>query len=214
MENVPGLLSHDGGRTLDTILSLLVEMGYYLEWCVLDSKHFGVPQQRHRLYIVGYLGAECAGQIFSLESRGTELATTRGGKTGLYFIDTNPDPKITDVARCLTASQNSGIGNRKGEHSAVLIEEAPEAVIHEPVFTIIAKDRHGIVHRRRIRKLTPREYWRLQGYADEQFDKASALGLADGQLYKMAGNSVTVPVISAIGQIIKTINEKYEIVKE
>lgn len=54
LENVPGLLSHDGGRTLTTIFSSLVEMGYNLEWMVLNSKYFGVPQQRRRLYIVGY----------------------------------------------------------------------------------------------------------------------------------------------------------------
>lgn len=54
LENVPGLLSHDGGRTLNTIFSALVELGYNLEWCVLNSKYFGVPQQRRRLFIVGY----------------------------------------------------------------------------------------------------------------------------------------------------------------
>ena len=69
------------------------------------------------------------------------------------------------------------------------------------------------LHRGRIRKLMPIECWRLQGYADEQFNKAATLGLKDGHLYKMAGNSVSVPVISAIGQKIKTVNEKYEIVR-
>lgn len=62
-------------------------------------------------------------------------------------------------------------------------------------------------------KAMPIECWRLQGYADEQFNKAAALGLKDGLLYKMAGNSVSVPVISAIGQKIKAANEKYEIVR-
>lgn len=71
----------------------------------------------------------------------------------------------------------------------------------------------GILHKGRIRKLMPIECWRLQGYADEQFNKAAALGLKDGHLYKMAGNSVSVPVISAIGQKIKAVNEKYEIVR-
>lgn len=62
----------------------------------------------------------------------------------------------------------------------------------------------------------PRDSDDLEGwtaYADEQFNKAAALGLKDGHLYKMAGNSVSVPVISAIGQKIKAVNEKYEIVR-
>lgn len=162
----------------------------------------------------------------------TQAATSGGwgGKTGLYFIDMNADPIVTDVARCITARQDSGVSKHRGEHSAVLIEDAPRAILtpdrekvrqqgrrikepDEPMFTITAQDRHGILHRGRIRKLMPIECWRLQGYADEQFNKAAALGLKDGHLYKMAGNSVSVPVISAIGQRIKTVNEKYEIVR-
>lgn len=83
----------------------------------------------------------------------------------------------------------------------------------EPMFTLTAQDRHGVIHRGRIRKLMPIECWRLQGYTDEQFHKAAACGLRDSPLYKMAGNSVSVPVISAIGERIKAVNEKYEIVR-
>ena len=142
----------------------------------------------------------------------------------------NADPLVTDVARCITARQDSGVSKHRGEHSAVLIEDAPRAILtpdrekvrqqgrrikepNEPMFTITAQDRHGILHRGRIRRLMPLECWRLQGYTDEQFNKAAACGLKDGPLYKMAGNSVSVPVISAIGQKIKSVNEKYEIVR-
>ena len=55
LENVPGLLSHDKGRTFHTILSTLSELGYGVEWKVLNSKDFGVPQSRKRVYLVGYL---------------------------------------------------------------------------------------------------------------------------------------------------------------
>ena len=75
------------------------------------------------------------------------------------------------------------------------------------MFTITAQDRHGIIHRGRVRRLTPRECWRLQGFTDEQFNKAQATGLSDTRLYKMAGNAVSVPVISAIGQKIKEIHK-------
>ena len=72
------------------------------------------------------------------------------------------------------------------------------------------RDRHGVWHKGRIRKLMPIECWRLQGFTDEQFHKAAATGVSDGRLYKMAGNAVSVPVISAIGRKIKDMyNENY-----
>ena len=305
LENVPGLLSHDGGRTFATILGTLSQLGYDVTWQVLNSKDFGVPQSRKRVYIVGYLRERCAGQILAFTETngkapvqlhggsqggriyspdGTSITLTSacggfGGKTGLYemslpikvntkagfqvafpgdsidlsyaeqnlrrgrvgsqiahtltassvqgyfFIDMNPDPKITDVARCLTARHDAGVGKRKGEHSAVLVEDAPRAILtpdketvrqqgrrfkepDEEMFTITAQDRHGVIHRGRVRRLTPRECWRLQGFADEQFNKAQATGLSDARLYKMAGNAVSVPVISAIGQKIKEVHDK------
>ena len=76
----------------------------------------------------------------------------------------------------------------------------------EPSFTLTAEDRHGVMleddtqepTKYVIRKLTPRECWRLQGFTDEQFDKAKNAGVSDSQLYARAGNAVTVPVIKAI----------------
>ena len=153
-----------------------------------------------------------------------------GGKTGLYFIDMNPPPQLTDYARCITARQDSGISNRRGEHSGVFIESEPRAILtpekekvrqqgrrvkepNEAMFTITAQDRHGIIRNGRIRRLMPIECWRLQGFTDEQFYKAESTGLKDGQLYKMAGNAVSVPVISAIGRKIKEIDERYGLIK-
>ncbi len=91
LENVPGLLSHDKGRTHHTILSTLSELGYGVEWKVLNSKDFGVPQSRKRVYIVGYLDRRCAGEIITFpnskwnaystnpdrKARGTDLQSRR-----------------------------------------------------------------------------------------------------------------------------------------
>ena len=65
LENVPGLLNHDKGRTFETILRTLDELGYNVVWQVLNSKNFGVPQSRNRVYIIGYLREKCAGEILS-----------------------------------------------------------------------------------------------------------------------------------------------------
>ena len=214
---------------------------------LLNSADFGVPQQRRRVFIVGYIDSGCTGKIFPIEScrgkdpeklidgpqgqrvysvSGTSVTQCAGsggwgGKTGLYFVDLNADPKLTEKARCITTRQDSGISNHKGEHSGVFIE-APRAVIDpqkektrqhgrrikepdEPMFTLTVQDRHGIIHKGRVRKLMPVECWRLQGFTDEQFEKVSALGISDGQLYKMAGNAVSVPVVTAIGKKIREV---------
>ncbi len=83
LENVPGLLSHDKGRTFCTILSTLSELGYHVEWKVLNSKDFGVPQARKRVYIVGYFDFRCAGKVLpEPETNGAALVQVRAGSQG------------------------------------------------------------------------------------------------------------------------------------
>lgn len=65
LENVPGLLNHDKGRTFETIIHTLDELGYDVCWQVLNSKNFGVPQSRNRVYIIGYNRGKCAGEVLS-----------------------------------------------------------------------------------------------------------------------------------------------------
>lgn len=250
-ENVPGLLSAQEGYCFAKILDTLSELGYSVCWRVLDSKNFGVRQSRKRVFIVGYLGERSPIEILAFGTQhkknlrvlvnggtqGSRVYLTSGdavtqcsgsggggGKTGLYFIDQNPNPGITEVARCITARQDSGVSNHKGEHSAVLVEE-PRPILNpfkentrqngrrikeadEPMFTITVTDRHGIIHHGRVRRLMPIECWRLQGFTDEQFRKVEVLGMSDAQLYKQAGNAVTTNVIEAIGKRLKIFDEK------
>ena len=78
----------------------------------------------------------------------------------------NPEPKMTEVARCITARHASDISNRKGEHSAVFLEKFQITDDEEhPMVVFVDKDKK--VHIGKIRKLTPRECWRLQGFTDE-----------------------------------------------
>ena len=242
LENVPGLLNHEGGKTFATILTAIHELGYSLEWCVLNSTHFGVPQQRKRVYIVGYLDSRLSGKIFPLATRNgaalkqvipggqgqrvyspegaSTCLTAQGGgwgaKTGLYFIDMNPDPLVTHESRCITARYEAGVGKRRGERSGVIISGAravltPERETvrqqgrrmkkpEEPMFTLTAMDRHGVEYNGRIRRLIPQECFRLQGYTDEQFQKVLWAGIPEAQLYKMAGNSVTTHVVTAVAK--------------
>lgn len=246
LENVFGLLSSEKGTAYAKILDTLCELGYSVAWRVLNSSDFGVPQSRRRVYIVGFFGDRCPHEILAFKgsnsknSKQTEqliggsqgsrvyeqngLAVTQcasgggsGGKTGLYFIDMNPPPNLTEKARCITTRQDSGISSRKGEHSAVFIADEPRTIINpfkentrqngrrikepnEPMFCITVTDRHGIVHKGRIRRLMPIESWRLQGLTKEQFYKVQALGISDSQLYKLSGNAVTVNVVEAIAR--------------
>ena len=140
-------------------------------------------------------------------------------------IDMNPEPKVTELARCITSRQDSGIGHHKGEKSGVILVTEPIAVLtpakeavrqqgrrfklpDEPMFTITVTDRHGVVYCGYIRKLMPLECWRLQGFTDEQFNKVKATGMSDAQLYKQAGNAVTTNVIEAIGKYISEIDKE------
>lgn len=159
-----------------------------------------------------------------------------GAKTGLYtFVDINKKGNVqtTDTARALLARYNKGQPNRPAECSGVLTRTThndshvkvmsiltPDRLEKrqngrriknegEPAFTLTSQDRHGVLiadDRIKIRKLTPRECFRLQGFTDGQYDKAAAVN-SETQLYKQAGNAVTVNVVAEIGRHIVKTNE-------
>ena len=256
LENVPGLLSHDEGRTFTAILSTLSELGYGVEWQVLNSRHFGVPQSRKRVYIVGYLDPKCAGKIFPLpgtdgkaliqviggsqgsrvyDPSGVACTLTSGsggggGKTGLYLVSCSSRNGISGTrksARTLTASYAKGLASSQARDGVLLIKEATksgysEAKPGDSVDTSYASQNqkrarvgHGIAYTltthadkavvdtdMRIRRLTPKECLRLQGFSDEQIDKLLTV-TSNTQAYKQAGNAVTVNVIHALGLRLK-----------
>jgi DNA (cytosine-5)-methyltransferase 1 len=319
LENVKGLLSSNAGWDFLEYLSELVEAGYDIQWQVFNSKDYGVPQNRERVYTVGHLRergrrevlpispescgdlkqiiAGCQGyRVYDPSGVSVTLASGAGGlgaKTGLYLIDQSTSaPKITEDARCITARYTAGATKRTAMNSAVLeIDETfdrdetfypvltPERTnkrqngrriknAEDPMFTLTGQDRHGVLveteiidesdrsidgiklrngtkkgyqtaypgdsvdlsypyseTRRarvgqgfthalscsgavgvvvwngklvRIRRLTPRECFRLQGFSDDLFNRAAEVN-SDSQLYKQAGNGVTVNVVYAIG---------------
>lgn len=94
LENVKGLLNHDGGDTFETIVRTMVELGYGVEWEVLNSKNFGVPQNRERVFIIGHLGGPSRRQIFPIGSCGPETAQLQGQRDSNRIVSNTLDTRI------------------------------------------------------------------------------------------------------------------------
>lgn len=247
LENVKGLLSHDKGRTFGTILNTLDELGYDAEWQVLNSKNFGVPQNRERVFIVGHLRGSSGREVFPIGGTDEEANCKLIGMLDIKGKDQIRRVYSAEgISPTLTTMQ--GGGQEPKVAIPVLTPDRLEKRQNgrrfkdngEPMFTLTSQDRHGVAiqeplnttsegdafcintgtHRYyfpsnvkrgeatlikqteptlRIRKLTPKECWRLQGFPDWTFDKAAGVN-SDSQLYKQAGNSVTVNVIYEIAK--------------
>lgn len=190
LENVKGLLSHDEGRTFEIIIESLAELGYGVEWEVLNSKNFGVPQNRERVFIVGHLGGFGGREVFPVGQAGEvdkkkEYKKQRGRKT-IWSEDYTP----TIDARC-GALRHSGepyIQNIPHGYNTGFKKEFPS----------LGADKGSAYNEllqtnSRIRRLTPTECERLQSFPDGWTSSVS-----DTQRYKQMGNAVTVNVVEAI----------------
>ena len=210
LENVKGLLSHENGTTFETIISTMDGMGYDVEWQVLNSKDFGVPQNRERVFIIGHLRGTGGRKVFPIrgESENTNCVRQIGNLIQTNSFGGNPHRgrvySSDGISPCLNCMGGGGrepkilqIGrgfNKGGVHS--IAPTITKNSYQENNFLII-KD---VINRDfRIRKLTPKECWRLQGFPDWAFERAAKVN-SNSQLYKQAGNSVTVNIIEAIAK--------------
>lgn len=200
IENVKNLLSIGNGFDFARLLLEVGGYGYSLQWDTLNSKDYGVPQNRERVFIVCYLGNIRGREVFPLRRTDGEnpcelKEITQGVSDAQRIYDGG------GLARTLKG-ESGGLGSKTGLYAVKVIK--PHGSTGGTCgLQIVENKADGI----RIRRLTPRECWRLQGFPDEYFDKAKAEGISDTQLYKQAGNGVTVNVARAIGERLKEVEE-------
>ena len=248
LENVKGLLSHDEGKTFQTILGILSDLGYEYQWQVLNSKNFGVPQNRERVFIVGHLRETSRPEVFPIGesysiSHQTKYAEQAGrsrisstidarygslrnaGETYLHYIggirgkrdmwlkDNKKNSRnfsqgqrvySSDGIASTIAGNAGGLGGKTGLYAIpVLTPDRMEKRQNgrrfkndgDPAFTLTSQDKHGVYDGLNIRRLTPIECERLQGFPDNWTE-----GISDTQRYKCLGNAVTTLVITEIGR--------------
>lgn len=212
-ENVKGLTIHDKGRTFKVIVNTLREIGYTVFYKVLNSKDFGVPQNRERIYIVAFRNDIAPGEfIFPASTDDTkrikdileEKPVSARYYLSVCYLETLKKHKARHEAkgngfgyevRSLDDIAGAIVCGGMGRERNLIVDKRQTDLT--PVTHI-----KGKINEEGIRKMTPREWARLQGFPDNY-----TLPLADVHLYKQLGNSVTVPVIKAIALKIREILE-------
>ncbi len=210
-ENVKGLISHDKGNTLKVILKTFEDLGYKVFYKVLNSKDFGVPQNRERIYIVAFRNdIKCDNFQFPEPTDTTktirDIMEENAVSVKYYLSDVYMQTLINHKARHEAKGNGFGyeIRSLDGIAGAIVcggMGRERNLIIDKRLkdFTPVTHIK-GEVNRDGIRKMTPREWARLQGFPDTY-----KLTLADTHLYKQLGNSVTVPVIKEIAKKIKEV---------
>ena len=188
LENVKGLRGHDKGKTLQTIVRVLNDMDYNLSIEVLNAKHFGLPQNRERIFIIGFK------DIVNFQFPIAPMTPTRLGgilqkRVSDKFTISDRIWKSHQERKERARSKGYGFGyslfNRDSTHSSTI-----SARYYKDGSEILIEQKG-----KNPRMLTPREAARLQGFPDD-FE----IPVSKGQAYKQFGNSVSVNVIRAVAQ--------------
>jgi len=217
-ENVKGLLNHDNGQTFAVILGVLDEMGYDCQWELLNSENFGVPQHRERIFVVANLRGHPRPKVFPIGRTGSkndrDSEFEERAQISQWSRRDGAFREFGTIAPTLLAQMGTGGGNvpyvtvkpvltvnrdEKRQNGRRIKDDGDSA------FTLTAQDRHGVAlndgDKTVIRKLTPLECERLQGFPDE-FTKYYEDGslVSDNVRYERLGRTITIPVVEEIGK--------------
>lgn len=216
LENVKGLVCHDKGRTFKTILNTLDEVGYVVpDPQIVNAMYFGVPQHRERIYIVGFRK--------DLGIKKEDFAYPEQKEVSKHFIDIREENPVP-AKYYLSTTYVQTLINHKARHEAKGHGFGYEIIPNDGIANAIVvggmgRERNLVIDKRQtdltpttnikgtvntdgIRKMTPREWARLQGYPDE-----FKIVVSDASAYKQFGNSVAVPAIQATAkQLLNTLN--------
>ena len=220
-ENVKGLLNHERGRTFETIIKTLDKIGYDAQWGLLNTRFHGLPQNRERVYIVANFRERSATKILFERGNGGEDKMeigldilgnyrTKSGKTH-QRMEIHAE---SGVMSCLTATDYKWprmvkVGDIDGvntQYSRVYDSKGVSTTINAGGGGLGAKTglykvgEYPLFYGNLVRRLTPKECFRLQGFKDEMVELGYKIGLSDTALYKAAGNAVSVPVVEWVAQ--------------
>lgn len=205
LENVKGLMNHDRGRTIKVILKTLRDdLGYYVpDPQIVNAKYFGVPQNRERVFILGFHNDTGINEFnypdsVNVETRVADIIE-KNPVSAKYYLSTQYLQTLIEH-RARHESKGNGFGyeilSQDGIANAIVVggmgKERNLIIDHRLTdFTPVTKIK-GMVNREGIRKMTPREWARLQGYSEDFI-----INVSDAQAYKQFGNSVAVPAVQA-----------------
>lgn len=210
-----------------------MKRGYDAEWKVYNSKNYGVHQNRERVYIVGHIRDGSNTELLPVARENSATIKQIGNLINTNSFGGNPQRgrvyTNTGISPTLNTCQGGGLevkvltrGYRRdnnavdvsGISGTICGRDYKDALnISTNTNTLTTNNSFGVALQDgthlSIRVMTPREYWRLQGFTDEQFDKASAVN-SNSQLYKQAGNAATVNVVEEIGRHIIGVENMYK----
>lgn len=214
LENVPGLLSHDKGNTFETIVNTLTNLGYKVNWKVLEATMFGVPQKRRRIFIVAVRNDIKKEFVFPTGSL-TDKTMKDVMETNVdanYFISEDRYERIASLKKnSISRYDKFIISPDDYAHALLAVDYEANLLVDDsaPTGTFYNKQAKtkkagyknaAIINQHHLRRLTPHECKRLQGFP-EKFK----MPVSNKQAYFLLGNAVPVPMVAAIFRQIKLV---------